>query len=103
MATSDGYVGYVESGSLTQNEEDVYKRQAYAYARDIALHHHERWDGGGYPDGLKGEEISVWAQVVSLADVYDALSCKRVYKNAFPREQVLAMIKDGQCLSLIHI
>ena len=39
----------------------------------------------------------MWAQVVSLADVYDALSCKRVYKNAFPREQVLAMIKDGQC------
>ena len=70
---------------------------AYQYACDIALHHHERWDGRGYPDGLKGDEISVWAQIVSLADVYDALSCKRVYKNAFPREQVLKMIRDGEC------
>ena len=69
----------------------------YQYAYDIALHHHERWDGRGYPDGLKGEEISPWAQIVSLADVYDALSCKRVYKNAFPRETVLTMIREGQC------
>lgn len=70
---------------------------AYQYARDIALHHHERWDGRGYPDGLKGDEISPWAQIVSLADVYDALSCKRVYKDAFPREKVLEMIRDGAC------
>lgn len=70
---------------------------AYQYAYDIALHHHERWDGKGYPDGLKGDEISLWAQVVSLADVYDALSCKRVYKDAFPREKVLEMIREGQC------
>lgn len=69
----------------------------YEYACDIARHHHERWDGGGYPDGLKGEEISPWAQVVSLADVYDALSCKRVYKASIPREQVLEMIRTGQC------
>lgn len=70
---------------------------AYHYARDIARHHHERWDGRGYPDGLKGDEISPWAQIVSLADVYDALSCKRVYKDAFPREKVLEMIRDGAC------
>lgn len=69
----------------------------YEYACDIARHHHERWDGGGYPDGLKGDEISPWAQVVSLADVYDALNCKRVYKPAFPREKVLQMISTGQC------
>lgn len=69
----------------------------YEYARDIALHHHERWDGKGYPEGLKGEEITPWAQVVSLADVYDALSCKRVYKAAFSREKVLEMISTGQC------
>lgn len=73
------------------------EHSAYRYARDIARHHHERWDGRGYPDGLKGDEISVWAQVVSLADVYDALSCKRVYKDAFPREQVIAMIRGGEC------
>ena len=70
---------------------------AYYYARDIALHHHEKWGGGGYPDGLKGDEITPWAQVVSLADVYDALSCKRVYKDAFPRDKVLDMIRTGQC------
>ncbi len=87
----------VQGAKLLESIPQLKENRAYAYARDIALHHHERWDGGGYPDGLKGEEISVWAQVVSLADVYDALSCKRVYKNAFPREQVLAMIKDGQC------
>lgn len=69
----------------------------YEYACDIARHHHERWDGRGYPDGLAGDAISPWAQVVSLADVYDALSCKRVYKASFPREQVLEMIRTGQC------
>ena len=69
----------------------------YPYARDIALHHHERWDGRGYPEGLVGDEISIWAQIVSLADVYDALSCKRVYKDAFSREKVLEMICGGQC------
>ena len=67
------------------------------YACDIARHHHERWDGKGYPDHLVGEEISPWAQVVALADVYDALSCKRVYKSSFPRKQVVDMILTGQC------
>jgi len=69
----------------------------YEYACDIALHHHERWDGSGYPDGLKGDEISIWAQVVSLADVYDALNSKRVYKPPYPRDEVLEMIRTGQC------
>lgn len=70
---------------------------AYRYAIDIARHHHERWDGRGYPDGLRGDEISVWSQVVSLADVYDALTSKRVYKAAFTREESLRMIRDGEC------
>lgn len=69
----------------------------YEYACDIARHHHERWDGRGYPDGLKGNEISPWAQVVSIADVYDALSCKRVYKAAFSRDTVVKMIRTGEC------
>ena len=69
----------------------------YAYAADIARHHHERWDGRGYPDGLRGDEISVWAQAVSLADVYDALNNKRVYKAAFSRERALEMIRNGDC------
>ena len=69
----------------------------YDYACDIARHHHERWDGKGYPDGLAGDAISPWAQVVALADVYDALSCRRVYKPPFPRAKVLEMILTGQC------
>lgn len=69
----------------------------YDYACDIARHHHERWDGRGYPDRLAGDDISPWSQVVSLADVYDALSCKRVYKPSFPREKVIDMICTGQC------
>ena len=69
----------------------------YEYAHDIALHHHERWDGRGYPEGLKGDEISIGTQVVSLADVYDALSCKRCYKPALPREKVVSMITNGEC------
>ena len=69
----------------------------YDYACDIARHHHERWDGRGYPDGLAGDDISPWAQVVSVADVYDALSCKRVYKPSFSRETVVEMICTGQC------
>ncbi|MDO5416890.1 MAG: response regulator [Lachnospiraceae bacterium] len=73
------------------------QNRIYKYAYDIARHHHERWDGNGYPDGLRGEEISIWTQIVSLADVYDALSCKRVYKDAFTRETVLEMIGNGRC------
>lgn len=69
----------------------------FRYAYDIARHHHERWDGGGYPDGLKGEEISMWAQIVSLADVYDALVSKRVYKDAIEVEEALKMIREGKC------
>ncbi len=79
--------------SITQLRDS----EIYEYACDIARHHHERWDGRGYPDGLKGDEISPWAQVVSLADVYDALNCRRVYKPPFPREKVLEMICTGQC------
>ena len=87
----------VQGERLLERIPQLHEHPAYRYAVDIARHHHERWDGRGYPDGLKGEEISVWAQVVSLADVYDALSCKRVYKDAFPRQRVLEMIRDGEC------
>lgn len=69
----------------------------YQYAHDICRHHHERWDGRGYPDGLKGNEISMVAQVVSVADVYDALTTKRVYKDAYSKEQALDMIYSGKC------
>ncbi|MBD5550904.1 MAG: response regulator [Lachnospiraceae bacterium] len=69
----------------------------YKYACDIACHHHERWDGNGYPDHLAKDEISPWAQIVSLADVYDALNSPRVYKGPFPRKKVLEMIWSGAC------
>ena len=87
----------VQGEELLSSIPQFQTHPSYRYACDIARHHHERWDGRGYPDGLSGEEISVWAQVVSLADVYDALSCKRVYKDPIPREQVLEMIRGGAC------
>ncbi len=70
---------------------------SYHYAMDIARHHHERWDGGGYPDRLKGDEITVWSQVVSIADVYDALVTPRVYKRAYSFDEALDMIKGNEC------
>ena len=66
-------------------------------ARDICRWHHERWDGRGYPDGLKGDDIPISAQIVALADVYDALTSPRVYKPAFPHEKAVAMILNGEC------
>ena len=66
-------------------------------AREICRWHHERWDGRGYPDGLKGDEIPISAQVVSLADVYDALTSERCYKVAFDHETALNMIVNGEC------
>ncbi len=66
-------------------------------ARIVCRWHHERWDGRGYPDGLVGDNIPIEAQVVSLADVYDALTSERVYKPAIPHEQAIQMILDGEC------
>lgn len=64
---------------------------------DICLYHHEKWDGKGYPCGLKGDDIPISAQIVSLADIYDALTSKRVYKEAYTHEKALEMILNGQC------
>lgn len=69
----------------------------YAYAHDVALHHHERWDGRGYPDRLMGDEISIGAQVVALADVYDALVSKRCYKSPYSFDEAVKLIISGQC------
>ena len=86
-------IGYdmLNSIGLYQDEELV------KIAKEICRWHHERYDGRGYPDGLKGEEIPVSAQVVSLADVYDALVSERVYKKAFTHEQAMSMILTGEC------
>ncbi len=87
----------VKGAALMEKLNKMQTHPSYQYALDIARHHHERWDGRGYPDGLKGEEISVWSQVVSIADVYDALVSPRVYKKAFTPEKALHMICSGEC------
>lgn len=77
--------------NLSQDEEQQ------QYSLDISRHHHERWDGMGYPDHLKGDEIPLWSQVVSIVDVYDALVSPRVYKKAYSHETALQMILNGDC------
>lgn len=72
-------------------------QDVYDYSYDICRHHHERWDGRGYPDGLKGDEISIWAQAAAVADVYDALTSPRCYKAAFPHEKAVEMIFNNEC------
>lgn len=72
-------------------------KDIYDYCYDICRHHHERWDGKGYPDHQEGEEISIWSQVVAVADVYDALISPRVYKKAFDTETAISMIFNGEC------
>lgn len=81
------------SGLSEKQRENPLIQTAY----EICRWHHERYDGRGYPDGLKGEEIPISAQVVSLADVYDALTSERCYKKAFSHEAALEMILQGQC------
>ena len=66
-------------------------------AHDICRWHHERYDGRGYPDGLKGDEIPISAQIVSVADVYDALVSERVYKKAYSHEKAMELILNGEC------
>ncbi len=64
-------------------------------AKEIARHHHEKWDGSGYPGGLAGDDIPISARLMALADVFDALICARVYKPAFPLEEAYRIIVDG--------
>lgn len=69
----------------------------FTYCYDICRYHHERYDGNGYPDKLKGEDIPIWAQVVSIVDVYDALVSRRVYKTPYAHDEAVRMIHDGEC------
>ena len=102
-------------GRLTETEYDIMKRHSMIGANminmmgdhkqeelvqiayEICRWHHERYDGNGYPDGLKGDEIPLSAQIVSLADVYDALTSERVYKKAYSHAQASSMIVNGEC------
>lgn len=79
--------------SIEDAWDEEYKKVSYVICR----HHHERYDGKGYPDGLKGEDIPIAAQIVSIADVYDALVNERVYKSAFSKEKAFQMIVTGEC------
>ena len=86
-------MGYDMISELSEVLDSDYRE----YALYISRSHHEKWDGRGYPDGLKEDEIPISAQIVGLADVYDALSSKRVYKDAYGKEKVYEMIINGEC------
>ncbi len=77
--------------------KEVYEKTGASYLKiafEIAMYHHERWDGGGYPEGLKGEEIPVSARIMALADVFDALTSKRCYKDAFSYDRAKSIIVE---------
>jgi putative nucleotidyltransferase with HDIG domain len=94
-----------KKGRLTEEEYDVIKEHPTLGAQileplnmvpreqTVIKHHHERWDGGGYPDGLKGKDIPFLARIISLADAYDAMTSNRVYRNALPHEKAVAEIE----------
>ena len=102
-------------GKLTRQEYDLMKShttqgcellrqvpelrscEAFPLLCDVCRHHHERWDGGGYPDGLAGAGITPWVQVVGLADAFDALRHMRPYKPAYSPDQAASMITSGAC------
>lgn len=101
-------------GKLTYEEFNIIKRHTiygcqileqfkqddsefYKYCYDICRWHHEKYDGNGYPDRLSGENIPIWSQVVAVADCFDALVSKRVYKDSYPVEKAMDMINNGEC------
>ena len=82
---------------LLERIPELRECEAFPAICDVCRHHHERWDGSGYPDRLAGEDITPWVQVVGLADAFDALIHPRIYKPAYPREQARDMIVSGAC------
>ncbi len=87
----------VKGSELIEGAREIWGNEYADICRDIILYHHERYDGKGYPMGLKGDEIPIAAQVVSLADVYDALVTKRIYKRSVPPDEAFDMIVSGKC------
>ena len=85
--------GYEIIRGFRLNDDEEQER----YSLDIAKYHHERWDGKGYPEGLQGDAIPLWSQIVGIVDVYDALVSPRVYKKAFSHEKAMEMILAGEC------
>jgi len=83
-------------GDTLRTVYDKYPSQSFIKCgMDVAYGHHEKWNGSGYPCGLQGESIPLVARILALVDVYDALTCRRVYKPPFPREQAKALIAEG--------
>lgn len=87
----------IRGAEMIENIEGVWDNEYKRIGSTIARSHHERFDGNGYPDGLKGDEIPVEAQIVSIIDVYDALVSERSYKSAFSPEEAIHMITSGEC------
>lgn len=81
---------------IKEIEKKIHGHSFYNLSREIAMFHHEKWDGSGYPNGLKGEEIPLSARITAIADVYDALLSQRPYKEAFTQEKALQIIKDSR-------
>jgi response regulator RpfG family c-di-GMP phosphodiesterase len=89
---------HTTEGDAILSSPMLYQESAFIKtAREICRSHHERYDGSGYPDGLKGDDIPISAQVVSVADVYDALTGERCYKPAFSHDEAIDMILNGEC------
>lgn len=80
--------------AIVRAERELGTSSFLGFAKDIAHYHHEKWDGSGYPAGLKGEQIPLSGRLMAIADVFDALISKRVYKDAFPIEQAVEMIRE---------
>ena len=89
--------GHAQMGAdaLKVSEDELGTNSFLRFAREIAVTHHEKWDGSGYPNGLKGEDIPLSGRLMAVADVYDALISKRVYKPAFPHDKAMQIIRDG--------
>lgn len=87
----------MQGANMLRKLENFAEEPLLQTAYQIARWHHERWDGRGYPDGLKGDEIPIAAQIVCLADVYDALTSERCYKKAYSHEEAIRMIRNGEC------
>ena len=87
----------VEGANIIRKLTFIRQKDYLEYAWQIAMYHHERWDGKGYPEGLEGDAIPLCAQAVAIADVYDALTTHRVYKPIIPHQQAVVMILNGEC------
>lgn len=87
----------IYGGELAERMDFQTGEEGRQYCYEICRHHHERWDGSGYPDGLRGEEIPIWVQAVSIADAYEALVSHRVYKAAYTANEAVQMILYGEC------